>query len=201
MSARSCPARALLGHAGRDLLAGLALILATADLAACRGSGGPAAGDTAASAATSASASASAVVTANLPGAAPARRLELTGTYLVERAAIEMTREEGREAAWDQDDGTQGSGPGKLALTVDEQGTVRGTAVGALGAQGIRGVLDGDTLRLLLDPEVGREGSSFSGVVTAERRGEEFRGDLRASSGDSHLIRRGTVVLTRRSAP
>jgi len=186
---------------GCDRLAGLVLILATTVLAACRGSSGPAAGEAAASAAAPTFASASVARAAHPVGAVPARRVELTGTYLVERAAIEMTPEEGREAAWDQDDGTQGSGPGTLALTVDEQATVRGQAAGALGAQGVRGVLDGDALRLLLEPEAGREGRHFSGVVTAERRGDEFRGDLRASSGDSHLIRRGTVVLTRRPAP
>jgi len=182
---------------GSAVVVGASLVLLVAGDLACRSSG-----DTRAeSGAASASASTVAVVDPVPSSVAPSKSLELSGTYVTERAMIEMKREEGRQAAWDQDDGKEGTGPGTLAVSIDDRGTARGTAEGAMGAQIVRGVLDGDTLRLTLGPEGGGEGRSFSGILVAERRGDEFRGDLRASSGDSRLVRRGTATLTRRASP
>ncbi|MBN2192752.1 MAG: hypothetical protein JW751_08025 [Polyangiaceae bacterium] len=135
------------------------------------------------------------------PSAFAAARTAFAGTYLTERFVIEMTPEQGRIPAWDREDGKEGSGPGTLAITLDERGTVRGTAAGALGEQTVNGVLDRDTLRLTLAPVAGRSGRVFSGVIIAEREGNGYAGTLRASSGDSTLVRQGTVSVSPRNGP
>lgn len=198
MSKRSRPDRVLRARSGfgTALVAGISLVLLLGGVPACRRPGG-----TTDRGAPSASAAASAAVAPITPSAKPPSSLELSGTYVAERAVIEMTRGEGRQVAWDQDDGKEGAGTGKLAVRIDEEGTARGTAEGVLGGQIVRGILDGDTLRLTLVPEVAGQERSFSGVLVAERRGEEFQGDLRASSGDSKLVRRGTATLSRRVSP
>jgi len=109
-----------------------------------------------------------------------------------------MKPEDGAIAAWGQDDGKAFAGKGELSLRISPDGAVAGTAQGALGAQRVVGMLDGDHLRLQLLPAATGSGESVAqGTWVGERQGASFAGKLHAASGDGTKVREGTLALNR----
>jgi hypothetical protein len=117
-----------------------------------------------------------------------------SGSYKAERYEIELPV--GRVPAWSKDDGSAASGPGELKLTVDEQGAVTGTAKGALGPQNVRGQVIDESLRLELIPEEPSP-ETLRGAGLVERSGDAVKGELRASSGNSLIVRKASIELTK----
>jgi hypothetical protein len=95
---------------------------------------------------------------------------------------------------WKLDDGKHASGPGTLKLLVSADGTVQGSASGALGELVVSGRADVDRVALTL---TGAEPDGFHGVVLAAQTPEGMQGTLNASSADSLQVRQAKVALTR----
>jgi len=120
------------------------------------------------------------------------------GTYTVATTKPAMSRKEGAPAQWESDDGHALSGQGELALVVDNQNVVSGTAKGALGQQTLRGSCDDKTLRVQLD-SVGTESNLIQNAfILADLSGDQATGTLTAATGDS-LVRRSGAVNLRKS--
>jgi hypothetical protein len=95
---------------------------------------------------------------------------------------------------WKQDDGKQASGEGKLSLQAAADGSVTGTATGALGNLAVAGRVDGDRAALTL---TSADAGGFHGVILASQTPAGMTGTLNASSADSLQVRRANVTLTR----
>ncbi len=116
------------------------------------------------------------------------------GSYDAKLAPVEVTVGAVRE--WKSDDGKLSSGPGKLSLQVDDDGTVDGSSEGALGADLARGKVEDETLRVVLLPT---DPSGLHGVLVATRDGEGFKGTIQASNSDSLRVRSASVELKRQA--
>jgi hypothetical protein len=114
------------------------------------------------------------------------------GTFSAELFRIELPA--GNVKEWKTDDGKQASGPGELSLEVAADGTVSGSAKGALGELSVSGRVEGDRAALSLAPVTP---GGFQGVILAARAGDGLKGALSASSGDSLQVRRADVTLSR----
>jgi len=127
------------------------------------------------------------------PGSACAGQYQ--GTYTVAPTKADITQKEGAPAAWDKDDGKALSGPGEIALKVDADNVVSGTAKGALGQQTLRGSCDENTLRIQLDSANSESNSVQNAIIVAQFSGAEATGNLMAATGDSLVRRSGSVSL------
>jgi hypothetical protein len=145
-------------------------------------------------AAPSASAAASAAAAAAVPSAAPAPWFEGAwhGSYKAELHRIELAV--GGVKAWKDDDGKQASGEGKLDLQVTADGSVTGSASGALGEQRVSGRVEDERVSLSLLP-LAPEG--FHGVILAAQAPAGIEGTLSASTGDSLAVRKASVTLAK----
>jgi hypothetical protein len=117
------------------------------------------------------------------------------GKYDAKRHQLDVAPDAGRIRAWDDDDGTRGTGTGVLEIAIDADGRVTGSSKGALGDLSASGAVEGESVRLRLLPRPGAPGLAFAGYMVAERNSEVLTGVLRASSGDSLLVRRAEVEL------
>lgn len=113
------------------------------------------------------------------------------GAFQAELLRVETV---GGVKAWKEDDGKLASGEGKLSLQAAADGTVTGTASGALGTLAVAGRVDGDRAALSLHSA---EPDGFHGVILATQTPEGMKGTLNASSADSLQVRQATVTLTR----
>jgi hypothetical protein len=114
------------------------------------------------------------------------------GSFQAELLRIELAT--GGVKEWKQDDGKPASGPGQLKLVVSADGSVSGSASGALGELAVNGHVDGDRAALTLasaDPD------GFHGFVMATQTPEGMQGTLNASSADSLQVRQAKVTFTR----
>ena len=119
------------------------------------------------------------------------------GRYEARHFKIEMTKPQGAVKEWASDDGKKASGSGEINLKIDGAGQVSGTGQGPLGAMVATGEVDGDMLRVKLQPvDPGAEGA-LGGFLLASRKGDAFSGKLQASSGDSLLVRDAPVELAK----
>jgi hypothetical protein len=160
----------------------LLLLLATA----CQQSAKPAPG---------AATSAQEAVSAQAPAPPPARAWfegAWQGAFQAELFRIELPV--GGVKEWKQDDGKQASGEGKLSLQAAADGSVTGTATGALGNLAVAGRVDGDRAALTL---ASADAGGFHGVILASQAPEGMKGTLSASSADSLQVRQANVTLTR----
>ena len=114
------------------------------------------------------------------------------GVFLAELFRIEVPV--GGVKEWKQDDGKAASGEGKLSLQATPDGSVTGTANGALGELLIAGHCDGDRAALTLSSA---KPDGFHGVILAVQTPEGMKGTLSASSADSLQARKADVTLTR----
>jgi hypothetical protein len=114
------------------------------------------------------------------------------GAFQAELFRIELPV--GGVKEWKQDDGKQASGEGKLSLQAAADGSVTGTATGALGNLAVAGRVDGDRAALTF---ASADASGFHGVILASQAPEGMKGTLSASSGDSLQVRQANVTLTR----
>jgi hypothetical protein len=120
------------------------------------------------------------------------------GTYTVATVKPGLLRKEGAPAQWESDDGRALSGQGELALEVDNQNAVSGTAKGALGQQTLRGSCDDKTLRVQLDAAGTESNLIQNAFILADLSGDQATGTLTAATGDS-LVRRSGAVNLRKS--
>jgi len=137
-------------------------------------------------------ASASAIASAS---AAPARAWyegAWQGSFQAELRRIEVAP--GGVKEWKSDDGKHASGPGTLKLSVSADGTVDGTASGALGELLVTGHANGDRLALTLTPA---EPDGFHGFAVASQTADGLQGTLNASSADSLQARQAKLTLSR----
>lgn len=116
------------------------------------------------------------------------------GNYEAKLAPVEI--KVGAVKEWATDDGKAMSGPGKLTLTIDDDGVVDGTSEGALGASHASGKVEDDTLRLTLAPT---DTAGLRGVLVATKDGDGFRGTIEASSGDSLKVRQAPIELKKQA--
>lgn len=123
-----------------------------------------------------------------------------SGTYTTRKHEIVMTAAEGALKEWKEEPGTAGSGEGKLQFTVDEAGTIAGTATGALGDMVVTGRIEEDALTLHLKPS-GSEVSNFNGFAALNSARGNYKGTLRAASGDGTAVRAGTIEAAPAKAP
>jgi hypothetical protein len=114
------------------------------------------------------------------------------GAYQAELFRIELPA--GGVKEWKQDDGKKSSGEGKLSLQAAPDGTVSGSANGALGELVVAGHVDGDRMTLTLTPS---QNDGFHGVILAAQTPEGMKGTLSASTADSLQVRRANVTLMR----
>lgn len=114
------------------------------------------------------------------------------GTFDAQLFRIELPA--GNVKEWKADDGKRASGEGKLSFDVSADGSVKGTATGALGELAVTGRVEDDRAALHLDSS-SLEG--FHGAIVAPRAGDGFKGTLSASSGDSLTVRRADVTLAK----
>lgn len=117
-----------------------------------------------------------------------------SGSYDAKAYAIETKKGEGLRAWSDQDAAADATGSGKLTLTIDDGGTIGGSASGPLGDMVASGEVDEDMFRVQLSPKNGTP-ESFQGFFVAKREGEALKGKLQASSGDSLKVRDAPVEL------
>jgi hypothetical protein len=116
-----------------------------------------------------------------------------SGSYEAQHYLIETKKGEGLKQ-WADEDDKQGSGSGKLALEVDREGRITGTASGPLGEMTASGEVDDDSFRVQLRPSSPTD-TSFQGFFVARRKGAKVEGRLQASSGDSTKVRDAPVSL------
>jgi hypothetical protein len=114
------------------------------------------------------------------------------GSYKAELHRVELPA--GGIKEWKKDDGVQASGDGKLSLDVAVDGGVTGKASGPLGEQTVSGRVEGARVALTLTPA---ETNGFQGVILAEQAPEGIKGALSASTGDSLVVRKATVLLAK----
>ena len=114
------------------------------------------------------------------------------GTYKAELHRIETAA--GGVKEWKKDDGAQSSGEGKVSLEAKADGTVSGQASGALGEQSVSGRIEGERVALKLTPA---DANGFQGVILASQAPEGIKGTLSASTGDSLMVRKAEVTLSR----
>ncbi len=114
------------------------------------------------------------------------------GAYQAELFRVEVPV--GGVKAWKDDDGKLASGDGKLSLQAAADGSVSGTASGALGELSVVGHVDGDRVTLTLHSP---QPDGFHGVILATQTPEGLSGTLSASTGDSLQVRQAKVTLTR----
>jgi hypothetical protein len=141
-----------------------------------------------------ASSSARAPAAASATPSAPAKAWFEGAWQGVFQAELFRVETVGGVKAWKEDDGKQASGEGKLSLQVSADGTVSGTATGALGALSVAGRIDGDRAALNFSST---DPSGFHGVILASQTPEGMKGTLNGSSADSLQVRQATVTLTR----
>lgn len=115
------------------------------------------------------------------------------GTFTAELFRVETAA--GGLKEWKQDDGKKASGEGKLSLDVSPDGSVTGSASGALGELPVTGRVEGDRAALKLDAPAA---DGFHGVILATQTPEGMKGTLSASSGDSLQVRQAAVSLSRK---
>jgi hypothetical protein len=143
----------------------------------------------------SAAANASAAAPAPSASAAPAKAWfegSWQGAFQAELLRIELPA--GGVKEWKNDDGKKASGEGKLSLEAKPDGSVSGTASGALGELTVAGQVDGDRAALTL---TSAQPEGFHGVILATQTPEGMKGTLNASSGDSLQVRQAAVTLSR----
>jgi hypothetical protein len=117
------------------------------------------------------------------------------GTYKSERHVMDVAV--GAPRQWSKDDGSKAAGDGTLELSVAADGVVSGSAKGPLGTHSLRGRADEQGLNVELVPEP-QEVEAFRGVLQTQRSGENLTGELRASSGDSLVVRKAAVTLSKK---
>jgi hypothetical protein len=113
-----------------------------------------------------------------------------TGQYEAKLAPVEVKTGAVRE--WGADDGKAASGPGKLNLSIDDNGLVDGSSEGALGPSHANGKIEDDILRVSFVPD---DATGLRGVLVATRDGDGFKGTMQASSTDSLKVRSAAVEL------
>jgi hypothetical protein len=119
--------------------------------------------------------------------------------YRAGRAAVDVPR--GLPAkTWQGDDGSSATGDGRIELHVEPAGQVRGTAEGPLGKLVLRGIVDGDVLRVGVTPADPSEAPAFGGVLVAVLEQDLFVGELRVASGDGSLVRASSLRISRPEA-
>jgi hypothetical protein len=119
-----------------------------------------------------------------------------TATYRAARAVVEIPP--GLPAkTWQRDDGSSASGEGRIELSIDKDGQARGSAEGPLGKLALRGIVDGDSLRVGVSPQTPTEEPAFAGLLVAALAEGLFVGELRVSSGDGTIVRSAPVRLAR----
>jgi len=96
--------------------------------------------------------------------------------------------------AWKDDDGKAASGEGKLSFDAAPDGSVTGSATGALGNLAVSGHVDGERATLWLSSA---QPAGFHGVIVASQTPDGMQGALSASSGDSLQARQAKVTISR----
>ena len=138
---------------------------------------------------------ASSAAASSAPAPAPAKPWfagSWQGLFVAQLFRLEMPV--GGVKEWKLDDGKRSTGEGALSLEVSEEGVVTGTARGALGDLAVTGRVEGDRAALSL---ASPQPDGFHGVVLATQTPDGMKGTLSASSGDSLLVRKAEVTLTR----
>jgi hypothetical protein len=103
-----------------------------------------------------------------------------------------------RWTVWKDEPGAVRRGKGTVALVVDDDGFVRGSLDGALGALQVCGRLEEGTLRAGVWPLDPRAGPAMSGVLTAEVKAGSMDAALRVSDGDGVVVRASRFRLAKR---
>lgn len=120
-----------------------------------------------------------------------------TGTYRASAIHIELPTSRGGIPEWKADDGKAFTGAGTIELKCADDGTVTGSAHGALGEHEIRGDTGDESLHARLVPTSTAKPPAFSGTLTLTHTDGAVTGDLRASTPDGHVARSAAVTMSR----
>jgi hypothetical protein len=120
------------------------------------------------------------------------------GRYEAKKGSIELPPKVPGKT-WDKDDGKVATGAGDVTLEIGPDGTVKGTAAGALGKQVVSGHLEGTMLRTSVMPEDPATAPAMSGVLVGVVKGETIHAEIRVAGGaDASLIRESKIELARK---
>lgn len=141
------------------------------------------------------SASASGSVSAAVPAGAPRR---FAGSLDVKQAKVKV-QSGVKVGAWRKDEGKELVGACEVDLVLGADGTVSGTAKGALGELAITGAWEGKGVHAEVVSKDPTADGAVRGTLEATLEGEALTGKLRIASNDAALVREADVALKPRS--
>jgi hypothetical protein len=146
-----------------------------------------------------ASASATATTTASARAAAPAgapRRF--AGSIDVKQAKVKV-QSGVKVGAWRKDEGKELVGACEVDLVLAGDGSVSGTAKGALGELVVTGAWDGKLVHAEIASKDPAAEGAVRGTLEATLEGDALGGKLRIASSDASLVREADVALKPKS--
>lgn len=117
------------------------------------------------------------------------------GGFEAKAAPIQLAEKAANEKAWSKDDGSKSTGKGELTVTVDSDGKATGAASGALGEATLDGAVEEERVTLRFEPKDPTSPEGLSGVIVLTRGNGTLDGELKASTGDSLLVRKASITL------
>lgn len=169
---------------------------------AALGAGCDAASSDAPAASTAASASAESssapLASASAEPAEPAHPLAGTwkGSYEAVKGAVVMPPKV-KGKTWEEDDGKVLTGPGKVTLVVDDDGSASGHGEGALGPVNLKGEADETTVRITVTPVVPTAENAMTGVLVGQLKDDKLKGRIRVAGPDASIVRESPLALER----
>jgi hypothetical protein len=119
------------------------------------------------------------------------------GAFTAERGAVTVPSGVPYRA-WEKDPGGA-LGEGAIELTIADDGAISGSLKGALGELVVAGRMEDGALAAGLSPSDPDAENAMTGVLTGDAKGEAIAVELRVSSGDGRVVRKGTSELRRQA--
>lgn len=119
------------------------------------------------------------------------------GAYDAKKGRVAMPsgiKDEARTA----EDGKVSSGPGLVQLEIQPNGDVTGKSQGSLGPAGVRGKLDGKTLRASFVPDDPLAPRAMTGVLIGIVKGDVIAAELRVAGPDAFIVRQANFDLKKK---
>ncbi len=103
-----------------------------------------------------------------------------------------------KDDARNAEDGKAASGPGLVLLEIAPNGDVTGKSQGALGPAGVRGKIDGKTLRASFVPDDPISPRAMTGVLIGVVKGDLIQAELRVAGPDALVVRQANFDLKKK---
>jgi hypothetical protein len=119
------------------------------------------------------------------------------GKYEAKKGRVDMPKNI-KDDARNADDGKAASGPGTVELTIAADGEVTGKSHGALGAAGVRGMIDGKMLRASFVPNDPLALRAMTGVLVGIVKGDVIEAELRVAGPDALVVRQANFEIKKK---